>query len=623
MDELFALALDVQTRGGAEGIKTLRDIENAGKGVASRFSALLKPVGLFKATLATIGIGFTVDKVASFFGAAIHEATDAQAALERYKQALENNGEAYDDFSERQEKATRSLQKMTRFSDDEGTAALAEMTTISKDAAGSIENLGLVADIAAAKQISLESSATLVGRVMAGNTSMLARYGIVVKDETKAMDELRKTFSGFAERDGATFQGRLERVRNAALDVLEALGNVVIGGDELSGTADDLVGQLEKLSNYIDDNAEDWRRWAKMMLDDTGGPLAGLNKFVDRITVLALRLNGIKEGLKGNGWDFTALEEYERRMGRVAQNARGGGGGGGRDTPTGPITLAPAVVMATPPKRTTKPPPSTSKGKTTKAAPFDPFNAQIVTQPINDIIGRIDATPIRPSGINFDQVEVPGVGMSADQLDDVFKNYHESIEENAKKTRQLTEEEAQKSADAMRSVSETITGGMAQTLGNSITSAFEAAFDGEGIGGAIKAFAKTVLAGVGSIFTNLGMIYLEYGGIMQALSALLPNPFTAGPAGLAIGAALIAMGAALGAVGRNKSPSASGRSSSLSGYGGGTEALTRLKFVDRPDASTKGLRRESTTVINLIGENDPRAQRALIRMVDKGRRRAA
>ena len=35
---------------------------------------------------------------------------------------------------------------------------------------------------------------------------------------------------------------------------------------------------------------------------------------------------------------------------------------------------------------------------------------------------------------------------------------------------------------------------------------------------------------------------------MQSLAALLPDPFTAGAAGIAIGLALIAMGSALGAV---------------------------------------------------------------------------
>jgi hypothetical protein len=612
MDELFALGLEIQTLGGEAAKKTLRDIDEAGKGVAGRFNALTKPLGAFKGLLASVGIGFTAAAVTGFFAKAISEATDAQSALERYKQSLENAGSGYDEFSEKQERATKDLQKFTRFSDDEGTAALAEMTTISKNAAGSIENLGLAADIAAAKQISLESAATLVGRVMAGNTSMLARYGIVVGENQDAMEELRKTFGGFAARDGATFQGRLEQIRNASLDVLEAIGNVIIGGDELTGTALGLTEQLGKLSDYIDDNADRWRSWARTLFSPSGGPLEFLNTVSEKLNSIGLQLNTIL---------FDKIPEAARSAAGMAST--GGGGGGGRDTPTGPITLAPAVVMARKPGGNRPPPPKKGTKEKEVGIPSPDIDFDSVSQARIDEIGQ-GPISMRMEGVDMNGIPAPGIGMSVDQLDDMFKAHGDAVREGAENWRRLQEEEAQKSADAMMSIQQTITGGMAATLGDSIYNAFSAAFSGEGIGGFIKAFGQTVLAGVGGIFTQLGMVYLEYGGIMQALSALLPNPFTAGPAGLAIGAALIAMGAALGAVAKGKS--SSGHSASGLGgnrYGAGTESMTRLKFVDRPNVNTRGLEPRQTNNIFIIGENDPRAQMTLRRMVDKGGRRTA
>jgi hypothetical protein len=45
--------------------------------------------------------------------------------------------------------------------------------------------------------------------------------------------------------------------------------------------------------------------------------------------------------------------------------------------------------------------------------------------------------------------------------------------------------------------------------------------------------------------------------------------------------------------------------------------------VDRPNVNTRGLEPRQTNNIFIIGENDPRAQMTLRRMVDKGGRRTA
>jgi hypothetical protein len=160
---------------------------------------------------------------------------------------------------------------------------------------------------------------------------------------------------------------------------------------------------------------------------------------------------------------------------------------------------------------------------------------------------------------------------------------------------------------------------LGQTLGDGIYNAFAAAFNGEGLGGVFKEFTKTVLAGIGQIFTMMGQAYLEYGIIMSGLVPTLSNPFTAGPTAIAIGALLTALGAALGAIGKG-----SGRGTAAAGAfrepGGVTSDVVRLKFVDRPGYSNV-LGPVQPVTFNVFGPNDPKAQRAIFETLENFKRR--
>jgi hypothetical protein len=108
----------------------------------------------------------------------------------------------------------------------------------------------------------------------------------------------------------------------------------------------------------------------------------------------------------------------------------------------------------------------------------------------------------------------------------------------------------------------------ALTVGDAIGNAFAAAFSGEGVGGAIAAFGKTMLAGIGSIFSMMGDQYLKFGLAMKGLAPLLANPFTSAGAAIAIGLLLKALGGALGGIARGGAPGSGGSFRSPGGYGG-------------------------------------------------------
>lgn len=123
---------------------------------------------------------------------------------------------------------------------------------------------------------------------------------------------------------------------------------------------------------------------------------------------------------------------------------------------------------------------------------------------------------------------------------------------------------------------------LGSSLARALATGITAGFSGGGVTGAFHAAGRTLLAGLGGIFIDLGQTYLEYSGIMEALTPLLGNPFTAGFAGAAIGAALIGLGAALEGVGQRARSGAGGYAASGNTFtpsaaaaGGGTTLIVQ------------------------------------------------
>lgn len=168
-----------------------------------------------------------------------------------------------------------------------------------------------------------------------------------------------------------------------------------------------------------------------------------------------------------------------------------------------------------------------------------------------------------------------------------------------------------------KTIAATVRGGLASTLGDAVFQGFSSAFSGKGLGGLFKSFGKTVLAGIGGIFGQLGHIWLAYGLTMFKLGKWLWTPHTAGWAALGIGAALMAMSAALGAAG------SSGGAIGGGGGGGPSSAvpeITNIKLTPTSVADAARLEPRTGNTYVIIGQDDPAAQRMLRDMVAKAER---
>ena len=217
------------------------------KGIEKDVGAMVKKFLSIGGAITAAFAGFSLGKL---FKDSIAQAAEAERGLLRLQKAVENTGGNFRQLKPDIDAVIAGLERTTTFKDDELVEGLEALTLTSGDAKGAINALGLAADIARAKKLSLADAATLVGKVMAGETGMLKRYGIVLDENADAMEELQKRFRGFAETDGKTFLGTVERVRNAWEKFQQALGRAILSGDTVEGF---LGGIIEKLAE-----AEKW-----------------------------------------------------------------------------------------------------------------------------------------------------------------------------------------------------------------------------------------------------------------------------------------------------------------------------------------------------------------------------
>lgn len=149
-----------------------------------------------------------------------------EAIFERLEQSIEATGKAYDQYADQIDKAIAAGEQLA-FADDKTAAALANLTQITGSADEALQHLGLAQDLARAKGLDLATASTLVGKVAAGNTGILARYGIVVAEGATAQEalaQMQTRFAGQAEAYAGTTAGALDRVRNAMDNQVEAVG---------------------------------------------------------------------------------------------------------------------------------------------------------------------------------------------------------------------------------------------------------------------------------------------------------------------------------------------------------------------------------------------------------------
>jgi hypothetical protein len=146
-------------------------------------------------------------------------------------------------------------------------------------------------------------------------------------------------------------------------------------------------------------------------------------------------------------------------------------------------------------------------------------------------------------------------------------------------------------------------------LGMTVVQGFAAALSA-GLSGKnpFKAFGNVVLAGLGSLMSQMGSALITYGTTMLNLLPFLTNIFTSGPAAIVAGALLVGLGATLGGIATGSKGGGGGKGGS-GGFGDKTTHITLTADGLGGRKAPNG--REPFAGATLLSVDSPRGQRVV------------
>lgn len=204
----------------------LGSISEAAQGMAPKLAA---------GGIAVAGIGVALSTLGS-------KTREAENAL---KQAFGAAGESIEEYEDRINDVVRANQNLA-VSDSDTRQALATMILVTNDAAGSLEHMGLVTNLAAAKHISLEAAAKMVAAAMNGNTKLFKQYGLSVDSTSAAQSKLVKA------QDAAEIATNSQREAVKHLrDVQRDVASGAISGAQAQTALKQAHKEVEKASDAL------------------------------------------------------------------------------------------------------------------------------------------------------------------------------------------------------------------------------------------------------------------------------------------------------------------------------------------------------------------------------------
>lgn len=181
---------------------------------------------------------------------------EKQDSINALNLALANQAELVGNTSQELQEYADQLEATTTFSDDAVMAAEAIGARYGENEAQIRQTTKAAADFAAATKTDLAGAAELLGKAFEGNTSRLARYGIIV-DETlpkqerfaQVLEQIEGRMGGAAEAAAASYTGQLKQFQNAVDEAQTSLGfffGQLLGSDKPFGMAIDGAKRLKE-----------------------------------------------------------------------------------------------------------------------------------------------------------------------------------------------------------------------------------------------------------------------------------------------------------------------------------------------------------------------------------------
>ena len=233
--------------------------------VSSVMDKIRASMGVLGGTLNQLGGGFSSlgNVVSGFAGAgvagaavaaigevvkglqwSVGEAAEAEQAIKNLSIAVEKSGTSWDAVKEGTLTALSELQKFTVYSDEQLAGTLQRLLTFGMDYDSAMKALGTATDLAAAKNMYLQSAADLVGKAFMGNTAILQRYGIDVqtsKDATAALKDAVSMVADAIKVSGDSLSGFTGILAEAGVSLTDTEGKMRSTKD----IAEEMIGAFQ------------------------------------------------------------------------------------------------------------------------------------------------------------------------------------------------------------------------------------------------------------------------------------------------------------------------------------------------------------------------------------------
>ena len=205
-------------------VKSLDDAEKASKSFGDKVAGAGKKMTAFASV-----------PIAGFLVASTKAAVDDAAAQEHLAQTLSNTIGNSKALVTQVEDYIGKAMKASTFTDDELRPAFELFATTTKSVEDSQKLLGIAMDVAAGKNIDLQTAATAVAKAHEGQFAAANKLvpGLVdVKDKTLSVDQvmgqLSRTFNGQAQAATETTAGKMQNLKRDLGEASEAMGSQLL-----------------------------------------------------------------------------------------------------------------------------------------------------------------------------------------------------------------------------------------------------------------------------------------------------------------------------------------------------------------------------------------------------------
>jgi len=237
-----------------------------------------------------LAVGAILNGLKNLGIAAVAQASEAEKAWSSLKGTIDNTGESFDAMEEKIRATADAFQDATVHDDDAFAKSLDRLVTLTGDVGASLNNMGLVANVAAKFfEGDLAPATDLVAKAMNGNINALKKMGINAKDAQSALEILASRSFGAAEKEAATFDGQLKQLSNSWDDVLKDLGNAIISSDGATDSFSVLRAAVQTLGQWVADNREEISLWVTN----------GVKFAIDAADVFIRAITGMASIIKG------------------------------------------------------------------------------------------------------------------------------------------------------------------------------------------------------------------------------------------------------------------------------------------------------------------------------------